>query len=213
MPRWICVPTYLLMDVERGKWYWRVGMVRAVSVPICFPSYSNTLHTPPPPSTSPPLSHQSILRLCVDCVLYSSGGCSVLCSILYCYCPNQTATAHIILLLRIPYWYFLHHTATLFSPYSCCAGQYNYCTPHTATALSILLLCIRTCIGPRRIRCDDVVFRFVKIVSHVQEYGLESVGCGKGWGQWLFGTEAVDSQHGTRVERCSVPCTEGHHPK
>jgi hypothetical protein len=35
----------------------------------------------------------------------------------------------------------------------------------------------------------------------------------KAGGQLLVGNEADDTQHGTRVDGSSHPCTGGHHPK
>jgi hypothetical protein len=48
---------------------------------------------------------------------------------------------------------------------------------------------------------------------HMWVCGVEGWDQGKGWGQWIVGNEAVDSQLGTRVTGSSHPCYEGHHPK
>ncbi len=128
------MPTYLLMDVERGKWYWRVGMVRALSVPICFPSYSNTLHPPPlyQPSSVTPVYTKTVRGLCI--VLFRCMACVVFNTVLLlsksnCYCAYHTVTAHTVLLLSTPYCntFFsilmlrgpiqLLHTLPLHSPY------------------------------------------------------------------------------------------------
>jgi hypothetical protein len=69
------------------------------------------------------------------------------------------------------------------------------------------------CIGSRRILMCQCRFLLVKIVPHVRVYGLERVGCGKGWGQRLVGNGEVDFQHGTRVEVYTHQCTEGHRSK